>query len=211
MRFTLLASGRIDDAVSPFRRVSGMPIESHPKWPGWSQQKTLLLQIDPEAWPAPSTPVLLDGHHFVPKPELHVTLVGRALGQQVLASLGERRYRTLVVRTAYEALDWSFERSGVMLRLEKHGAEGGPDDRMGAIIERVELPALADFYRQLGLLLGREIAVPPPHVTLYTAGKAKGIGIPNANALREFTLRAVEPAELVADPTRVTASPRALA
>lgn len=188
-----------------------MPIEPHPKWPGWSPQKTLLLPIDVAAWPAPTVPVLLDGHHFVPKHELHVTLVGRALGQQLLASPGERRYRTLVLRTAYESLDWSYTRSGVLVRLEKHGAEGGPDDRMGAIIELIDLPALDDFYRQLGLLLGREISVPPPHVTLYTAGKAKGIGIPNANALREFTVRTVKVDELVPDPTRATAERRAVA
>jgi len=188
--------------------VDGMPIELAPKWPGWSQQKTLLLPIDASEWPAPTQPVLLDGQHFVPKPELHVTLVGRALGQHLLASLGERRYRTLVARTAYESLDWPYVRSGVMLRLEKHGAEGGPDDRMGALIELVKLPAMADFHRQLGLLLGRELPVPPPHVTLYTAGKAKGIGIPNANALREFTVRPVDAAELVVDTARVTREQR---
>jgi len=185
-----------------------MSIEHAPKWPGWSQQKTLLLPIDPAAWPAPTVPVLLDGHHFVPKPELHVTLVGRALGQHLLASLGERRYRTLAARTAYESLDWTYVRSHTLLRLEKHGAEGGADDRMGALIELIELPAMVEFHRQLGLLLGRELPVPPPHVTLYTAGKAKGIGVPNANALREFTVRPVAITELVPDLTRTTREQR---
>lgn len=181
-----------------------MSSDRTPQWPGWTPQKTLLLPIDPAAWAAPTFAVRIDGHGFVPKPELHVTLVGRALGQQLLASLGERRYRTQVVRTAFEALDWSYVRSGRLLRLEKHGAEGGPDDRMGAIIEPIELPAMAAFHHQLGLLLGRELPVPPPHVTLYTAGKAKGIGIPNVAALREFTVRDVDHAELVPDLSRVT-------
>lgn len=188
-----------------------MPIERAPKWPGWTQQKTLLLPIDPAEWAPEAHPVLLDGHHFVPKPELHVTLIGRALGQQLLASPGERRYRTLVARTAFESLDWSFTRTGTLLRLEKHGAEGGPDDRMGSIIELVELPAMVEFHRQLGLLLGRELPVPPPHVTLYTAGKAKGIGVPNTNALREFTVREVVADELVADMTRTNVDHRATA
>lgn len=188
-----------------------MPNAQSPAWPGWTQQKTLLLPIDPAAWPPPTAPVRVDGQYFVPKPELHVTLVGRALGQQLLASPGERRYRTLVVRTAYESLDWTCTRTGTLLRLEKHGAEGGPDDRMGAIIELIELPAMAAFHHQLGLLLGRELPVPPPHVTLYTAGKAKGIGVPNAAALREFTVRTLEPADLVPDLSRTTAEHRALA
>lgn len=187
-----------------------MPKQRATPWPGWTQQKTLLLPIDADAWPPPTAPVLLDGLHFVPKPELHVTLIGRALGQQLLASPGERRYRTLVARTAFESLDWSFARTGPLLRLEKHGAEGGPDDRMGALIELVELPAMAEFHRQLGLLLGRELQVPPPHVTLYTAGKSKGVGVPNANALREFTVREFRQAELVPDTCRVTAERRAL-
>lgn len=186
-----------------------MSIEHRPGWPGWSQQKTLLLPIDVVTWPAPTAPVVLDGWHFVPKSELHVTLIGRALGQQLLASPGERRYRTLVARTAFESLDWSYVREGALLRLEKHGAEGGPDDRMGAIIELIGLPALAEFYQQLGLLLGRELPVPPPHVTLYTAGKSKGIGVPNANALREFTVRPVRIEELVADTARAAPARRA--
>jgi len=188
-----------------------MPMERTSQWPGWSQQKTLLLPVNASAWASPAGPVLLDGHHFVPKPELHVTLIGRALGQQLLASPGERRYRTLVARTAFESLDWSLTRTGTLLRLEKHGAEGGPDDRMGAIIELIELPAMVEFYLQIGMLLGRELSVPPPHVTLYTAGKAKGIGITNANALREFTVRPIQINELVPDLSRVTAQHRAIA
>lgn len=166
-----------------------------PAWPGWTPQKTLLLPIAPATWPPPASGVRVDAQNFAAKHELHLTLVGRRLGQLLLASPGERRYRTRAVRAAFEALDWGWQRTGRLLWLEKHGAEGGPDDRMRAIVELVELPAMADFHRQLGTLLGRELPVPPPHVTLYTAGKARGIGVPTAAALREFTVRAVTPAE----------------
>lgn len=175
-----------------------------PRWPGWTPQKTLLLPIDPVAWPPPASGVRVDAQNFAPKAELHVTLVGRRLGQLLLASPGERRYRTLVARTAFERLDWSWRRTQRLLWLEKHGAEGGPDDRMHAIVELIDLPAMADFHRQLGSVLGRELPVPPPHVTLYTAGKSRGIGIPTAAALREYTVRAVTPAEFKAVTVRTT-------
>lgn len=175
-----------------------------PVWPGWTPQKTLLLPIDPGTWAPPVAGVRVDAQNFAPKPELHVTLVGRRLGQLLLASPAERRYRTLVARTAFEALDWRWRRTQQLLWLEKHGAQGGPDDRMHALVELIELPAMADFHRQLGTLLGRELPVPPPHVTLYTAGKARGIGVPTQAALREFTVRAVSPSEFQAPVVRQT-------
>ena len=57
---------------------------------------------------------------------------------------------------------------------------------MASVIELVEIPALDFYYRWLGDLLGRQLAVPPAHVTLYTHGKARGIGIPAARHLRSW-------------------------
>ncbi len=55
---------------------------------------------------------------------------------------------------------------------------------------------MAPLHRELGRLLGRELPVPPPHVTLYTRGAAHGIGVASETALRTLTVREVAVAEL---------------
>jgi hypothetical protein len=152
-------------------------------WPGWSADHTLVLPVD--AAP-PASPLRRDSREFPPKDELHITLVGRVLGEELRQVLGERR--EVATRPAFEALDWSFERSGRGLLIEKPGG-AGDDGRVAkaTVIEPVELPALGFYYRWLGGLLGRELAVPPAHITLYTLDGARGIGIPTVRSLRAWS------------------------
>ncbi len=65
-----------------------------------------------------------------------------------------------------------------------------------SVIERVEMPAMARFHFALGKLLGRELAVPPPHVTLFIAGRKKGIGTVSGRQLRGYVVREVGAGEL---------------
>lgn len=151
-------------------------------WPGWSERHTLVLAMH-EA--PPRAAVELDGRRFLPKDELHVTLVGGALGRELQAALGDRR--DAATRPAFEALDWTPRRTGEGAWIEKPGLrDDGRRGKVASIIEFVELPAMAHFHRWLGLLLGRQLPVPPPHLTLYTCGCAKGIGIPTHAALRAW-------------------------
>lgn len=166
-------------------------------WPGWTPQKTLVLPIPPERWPPPSTPATLDGITFQPKRELHVTLIGRGLGQALHGEPGQRGFRVQSVREAFAKLEWDFRRTGQFLRLEKREIAGrGRGRAIGAIIERIELPALARFYDSLADLLGHKLAIPPPHVTLYTAGRSQGIAVPDVATLQRLAVRDVEVSEL---------------
>ena len=45
---------------------------------------------------------------------------------------------------------------------------------------------MAAFHQALGQLLGRALPVPPPHVTLYVAGTARGIGLPDPETLARY-------------------------
>jgi len=189
-------------------------------WPGWTPQKTLVLPIPPERWPPPSTPVTVDGITFQPKRELHVTLIGRGLGQSLHGEPGRRGFRVQSVREAFGKLDWDFRRTGQYLRLEKRELAGrGRGRAIGAIIERIELPALAPFYDALADLLGHKLAIPPPHVTLFTAGRSQGIAVPDVPTLQRLAVRDVEVSELPdeaaahsrerMDPERQARQPRA--
>jgi hypothetical protein len=153
-----------------------------------------VLPVPPGRWPPPADGVRLDGLAFDPKPELHVTLVGSALGRELLATFGGSTIA--LVDAARDAIDWRFERGGRRLLLRKTLIEHGHTTVAHSIIELVDLPAMACFHRRLGRLLGRQLPVPPPHVTLHTAGRVQGIGVSSPARLRAFTVRMVAAKEV---------------
>jgi hypothetical protein len=153
--------------------------------------QTLILPIPPERWPPPTAPVTVDGIALMPKPELHITLIGSALGAELQATFGQR-VAADIVANAFDAGDWSFARSDQCLLLRKTDPAGVAH----SIIELIELPAMAPFHIALGRHLGRQLLIPPAHVTLYTAGRDNGIGVASPRRLRVLTLRPVSAAEL---------------
>jgi hypothetical protein len=82
-------------------------------------------------------------------------------------------------------------RGGRWLLLCKRVRIEGESKMFRSVIERLEMPAMARFHFALGQRLGRELAVPPPHVTLFTAGRAKGIGVATDRQLRAYGVREV--------------------
>jgi hypothetical protein len=162
----------------------------HAAPPAWTRQGTLLLPIDPGCWPPPAHGLRLDGLDFAAKRELHVTLVGRALGEELQARMAGGPDLCAAITAAAHALDWRLARPGRYCLLRKQTAH--------SIIERVELPAMAVFRQRLGDLMARTLPVPPPHVTLYTCGDDDGIGVPSGEALCALAVREVERGELPA-------------
>ena len=143
---------------------------------------TRILPIPPDAWAPPSAPLTIAGITLQPKAELHITLVGSKLGAELRATFGERAAAMLDAQIA--ARDWHWERSGEQVLLRRRGGTAGPPETAHSLIERVDLPAMAGLHRGLGRLLGRELPVPPPHVTLYVAGRGQGIGVRSPRHLR---------------------------
>lgn len=158
----------------------------------------MLLQVPTAAWAPPSIPVRLrEGIELAPKSELHITLVGSQLGTELRRTLGETFLRD-TLHAALGQFDWRFQRSGrrLLLRKRDHGDEDGGMRLRHSLIELVALPAMAPLHRALGRLLGRQLPVPPPHVTLAVAGDARGIGLATRSMLRACRLREVAPEEL---------------
>lgn len=167
-----------------------MGTRHHVAWPGWTPQKMLVLPIAPELWAPPVETLVVDGLTFLPARGLHVTLVGRWLGPALQSEPGRRQ----AVREAFRRLDWGFTRTGELLRLEKHELAGGRGHgrAIGSVIERIEMPAMAAFYDELAVLLGRGLSIPPPHVTLYTTGRSQGIAVPDVATLQRLTVHEVQ-------------------
>ena len=149
---------------------------------------SLVLPIAPDCWPPPRAGVEIDGIAFEPKPELHITLIGNRLGRELRRTFAAP-WLAAAVGTALDVGDWRFTRGHRCWLLRKPFIEDGRLRVAHSIIERVELPAMASFHHELGRLLGRQLPVPPPHVTLYVAGRAEGIGVSSGARLRAFTLR----------------------
>ncbi|GAB2628251.1 hypothetical protein GCM10027191_26660 [Novilysobacter erysipheiresistens] len=151
---------------------------------------SLVLPIAPDCWPPPRHGVEIDGVAFTPKPELHITVIGNRLGRE-LREVFAAAWLRVAVAVAFDALDWRYTSSGRTWLLRKSYVEDGRLRVAHSIIERVELPAMAPFHRELERLLGRQLPVPPPHVTLYVAERAQGIGVSSAARLRAFAVREV--------------------
>src|SRR5690606_30255445 len=161
--------------------------------PRLTPARSRILPIAPKHWAPPLQAIELDGLRLTPKPELHITLIGTALAAELHAAFGPSA--GTLVGAAQDAQDWRFERSGRYLLLRKPFTGNGRTATAHALVERIDLPAMAPFHRALGRLLGRQLPVPPPHVTLYTAGRPQGIGLSSPSRLRAFTVRRVEPVE----------------
>ena len=156
---------------------------------------TLVLPIPPERWPPPRAGVAIDGLVLEPKPELHVTLIGNTLGRELREVFAEACL-TGALDEAFASQRWDFDRTGRFLLLRKPLTEKGRGGVAHSLIERIELPAMAPFHHALGGLLGRQLPIPPPHVTMYTAGRAQGIGVASASRLRVLAVREVSAREL---------------
>lgn len=157
---------------------------------------TLLLPIDPDCWPPPPGPIRVGDTVYAAKRELHVTLIGSRLGHELHVTFATAFLHDEITR-ALAGQDWRFQRTGRLVALAHPAAGAGNANsrapQRGSVIELIELPAMRLFHRALGALLGRQLPVPPPHVTLYTAGDPGGIGLASPRQLRTRRLRELRP------------------
>lgn len=156
---------------------------------------SLILPVARADWPPPAVPVTIDGITLLPKSELHVTLVGTSLGGELLRSVARPLLHATVL-DILETHDTAPVRTSVLHLLRKPFDGRGRIGASHSVIEHVHLPAMAPLHAALGRLLGRLLPVPPPHVTLYTAGDDRGIGVSSPKRLRALCVRRVDPSEL---------------
>ena len=139
-----------------------------------------LLDISREDFSLPDTRVRWQEKTFDPKPELHVTLVGKDLGEKITAKVkvapglaeqlqGLAREASLLVGqlgTLHHASAEKTDENDQPLHAE-------------SVIQMVDVPGLETFYQRLEKLTGEAVEIPPTHVTLYTLGDPEGIGLPD--------------------------------
>ena len=148
-------------------------------WPGFQPDGGLLLPLPSDTFAMPGCGSLdVHGQSFLPKQELHVTLLNRVLGNTLRNALGVE-----TVRRHFEAQHWTIARTGEGQLLHTIKREGIQRLACGSIIERLDVPALASFRSALARAAQMEVLELLPHVTLYAAGDPAGIGLPDLAAL----------------------------
>lgn len=160
--------------------------------PHWTSAGTLLLAIAPQALPLPVAAFELDGIALQRKRELHVTIVGTALGARLRGAVAADASVRARIEVAIACLEWEWRRRRAWSLIAMRDAASCRH----ALIEAIELPAMDAFHRHLGDALAAVLPVPPPHVTLYTSAGDTGIGLADPSTFARLRVRDVDAAEL---------------
>ena len=162
-------------------------------WLGFNDMGSLII---PLAWsdvPFKEKSVYVQGERFEPKDELHVTVIGKKAGSVIQKKILMDPGIESTLRQDFEEIDWSFKLGGVvhLLSREKEKPEQGEAVLEKTVLVRLQMPGMAIFYKRIkSIKLATEnMAVPPPHITLYTRNSPSGISVPNDDALEDLTER----------------------
>ncbi|MGO1540365.1 MAG: DUF3293 domain-containing protein [Luteimonas sp.] len=148
-------------------------------WPRFRPDGGLLLPLSVEQFLTGLPPSLAwQGPTLKRKDECHVTVLNRACGSAARDALGEARVQHL-----FEDQEWTLHRTGDARLLRKSGT---PD--AFSLIEELDLPSLNAFRQALSLAMSADLPAVPPHVTLYTARKPEGIGLPDRQTLAKLEI-----------------------
>ena len=170
--------------------------------PQFNEKWCLLLDVSREDFSLPDARVRWQGKTFDPKPELHVTLVGKDLGEKIAA-------KVKAAPGLAERLQGLAREASLLVGQpgKLHHASAEKTDKNDqplhaeSIIQMVEVPGLETFCQRLKELTGELVEIPPTHVTLYTLGDPDGIGLPDKAAFDEFVTGEIQVEDLEMIPT----------
>jgi hypothetical protein len=173
---------------------------------GFTEIRTLIMPLQRDVFGLSQEKIQFRGHIFDPKDEVHITVVGRALGQELEEALEANprlitRLKKEVEEAAWRRDGWSYRKRDELYHVsqdkQRSNAQGEVEViHAESIILMIEAPGIEEFYEKLGQMLEKDLKVPPVHVTLYTYGDPFGIALPTQAAFEEFVTRRVYPGEL---------------
>lgn len=146
--------------------------------PAFDEVGRLLLPLREDDFGAHAQAVELNGRRFIAKTEHHITLVGSELAARIGASPAARCALIEYLGTRASVRSWRYRLDPGYLLI---GKEPPADDL--SIVVMVTLSDADALYSVLDGALGEPVPRPPLHVTLYTAGNARGIALASAEVL----------------------------
>jgi hypothetical protein len=168
--------------------------DPYQKWPGFSDNLTLIINVDKSEFGIRHGAIDFDGRPFRPKQETHITVLGTAPVSSLLEKIQQDPGVEGVLIRAFEQTDWSYTVTADyrhLVRPATGGESAGTTEE--SIIVLVEMEGMARFYAILKklALVDSDLPVPPPHVTLYTFNCDTGIGVPSDGDLDTLTHRRI--------------------
>ena len=155
-----------------------------------SAEGFLIVELEMEAFNLQSEGVWYESRHFKPKDEVHITILSREAAETVRQHLEHHPEQEDRLRRLINDTSWKFRKLDSF-----YHAQEGPGSE--TIIQMVEVPELAAFFKQLEELVGKELELPPTHVTLYMRGTEKGIGLPTPDEFERLVQKQVQLSDLM--------------
>lgn len=155
-------------------------------WPGRSATGSVILplHIDLESHPAIlSLPEIT----LRRKAEAHLTLLSTREAGLLARCLPEAEWWS-----AFDGEQWDV---GLIDEFELLREERASEPTRFSVIRHLHCPALNAFRRRLAEAAGMDLAETLPHVTLYTAGHERGIGLSSLADHARFRIRPLARAE----------------
>lgn len=144
----------------------------------------VLLPLSPGDFGMYSPVVEIAGRTFSPKAEYHITLIGSDLAASI-AALPEGRGRLIELLAEVSGWrPWRYRLLDEYVHVRK--VEGELTNE--SIVVMAEVEQAAEFHDALEQLAASPLPRPPLHVTLYTCGDERGIGLPTLESLKQRTV-----------------------
>ena len=188
-------------------------VERAPAWnyrsewgtePKFNQESgTMVIPIERSELASTGNRVRVKGKVFQVKPETHLTVVGFATGRLIKEAMEADPDFAGKLQTLISTTNWNCEMQESLLHLSQDlllhptGSDATPV-HSESVIQLAEMDGLPLFYAQLEKLLAESLerelalAMPFPHVTLYTHGQHQGIDVPDASHLQTLQPREVD-------------------
>lgn len=138
---------------------------------------------------------------YVAKPEFHVSIIGFQNGKKIIEKHGNDESIIDRVRSLADNFSWEIEYLPEYFTIEKYydevelaksGYENVPTQLRRTIIQKVLLPNIETFYRQLSVLTGLDFEIPFSHITLfawsdYIPMMTQGIGLYSEGDFQKYS------------------------
>jgi len=121
--------------------------------------KNILLSVEESLFNFDLIKNYADVEQVNKKDEFHVTLIG----SEVSKNISDIQF--IEIKKIAENLDWKFNLKPEYLYISKKYPNG---EIRKSIIQLIELPDMEKYYKKISEIIGEEIEVPVPHVTLFT-------------------------------------------
>ena len=156
------------------------------KWPGRSTTGSVILPLHLDLESCPAT-LSLPEITLRRKAEAHLTLLSTREAELLAGHLPEAEWQN-----AFDGEQWEI---GLLDEFELLREERGSEPTRFSVIRHLHGLALNAFRQRLAEAAGMGLAETLPHVTLYTAGHERGIGLSSMADHARLRIRALARAE----------------